>query len=884
MTDCVALAQAGLIDRVAALMLLVLLVVMVWVARFHRFHGKTFFLVSLVAAILWLTSITLENRALEEGCKLVWAKFAWLWIGLLPTALFFFIDDYARARDRWHDRRRTLLLFGGPLTIFAMAATNSWYGLFYGPETRLMTEGPQSGQVYFDHGPLFYLATAWLYFFITAGVLVLLRGLRGAHRAHRPFFIAWLLVFALPVTANLSYVIGGYTVFGLDPTAYAYALMMMALSGFIISDRMLDLRAVALEVLWRNTPAPLMIVMPDGRVASANPSALKLAGKSRAGGNIADWGPLGPHADQMMALDPAAGPVALDLGERRVEMKVLQIETPLDRDKEMGRVLWLNDVTLRHELEERLADERDYLQLLMQTTMTGIVALDATGRVTFANAEVGKLTGHDADTIPGMQHAELFPPLPQPDAGAPPCFASLINAADSQREVRVSFVRADGAARILSVNVARVDRPGVAARIVCALADITEQLETERSLEAARDRAEAANRTKSQFLANMSHEIRTPLNGVLGMAEMLEQALEDPRARTMARTIRDSGATLLNVLNDVLDMSRIEAGKMQIEDQPFAVCAIGERIAALHAPAAEDKGVSFHLHGPGAGAPARRGDLHRILQVVHNLVSNAIKFTESGSVTVEIEGTAGAPLVIRVRDTGIGMSAEQAARIFSGFEQADGSVARRFGGTGLGLAITRGLVDQMQGEIALDTELGRGTCVTLRLPLAECTLPADGVLPTLPPSESEPAPESAPPLSGLSFIAADDSAVNRTLLGMMLKRAGASVHMCEGGHDLLAAWRPGAFDAVLLDISMPDLDGIATLAELQRRAADQGADPPVALAITANVMTHHITEYHAAGFAGHVGKPFQSAPLVAEILRVTRHVNLPAAPVAQRQA
>ena len=294
--------------------------------------------------------------------------------------------------------------------------------------------------------------------------------------------------------------------------------------------------------------------------------------------------------------------------------------------------------------------------------------------------------------------------------------------------------------------------------------------------------------------------------------------------------------------------------------------------------------MSFHLHGPGAGAPARRGDLHRILQVVHNLVSNAIKFTESGSVTVEIEGTAGAPLVIRVRDTGIGMSAEQAARIFSGFEQADGSVARRFGGTGLGLAITRGLVDQMQGEIALDTELGRGTCVTLRLPLAECTLPADGELPPLPPLDSEPGREGAPPLSGLSFIAADDSAVNRTLLGMMLKRAGASVHMCEGGHDLLAAWRPGAFDAVLLDISMPDLDGIATLAELQRRAAGQGADPPVALAITANVMTHHITEYHAAGFAGHVGKPFQSAPLVAEILRVTRHVNLPAAPVAQRQA
>ncbi|MCC5961724.1 MAG: hypothetical protein JJU09_01240 [Rhodobacteraceae bacterium] len=318
MTECFALSQAVLIDRVAALMLLVLLVVMVWVARFHRFHGKAFFLASLVGAIIWLTSITLENRAIDEGCKLVWAKFAWLGIGLLPMALFFFIDDYARARDRWHDRRRTLLLFGGPLTIFAMAATNGWHELFYGPDTRMMSEGPQRGQVYFDHGPLFYLAAAWLYFFITAGVLVLIRGLRGAHRAHRPFFVAWLLVFALPVTANLSYVIGGFTAFGLDPTAYAYALVMMALSGFIITDRMLDMRAVALEVFWRNTPSPLMILMPDGRVASANPSALAVAGRSRAGGNIADWGPLGPHSEQMMARDPASGPVALDLGERRL--------------------------------------------------------------------------------------------------------------------------------------------------------------------------------------------------------------------------------------------------------------------------------------------------------------------------------------------------------------------------------------------------------------------------------------------------------------------------------------------------------------------------------------------------------------------------------------
>jgi PAS domain S-box-containing protein len=522
-----------------------------------------------------------------------------------------------------------------------------------------------------------------------------------------------------------------------------------------------------------------------------------------------------------------------------------------------------NDVTERDALEVKLAAERDYLQLLMQTTMTGIVALDAEGRVIFANAEAGKLTRTPPERMIGIHHADLFPPQAAPAPGVA-CFESVIRTEGRQRGLQVGIRRADGAERMLSINVARIDRPGVEARVVCALADITEELETARTLDAARARAEAANRTKSQFLANMSHEIRTPLNGVLGMAEVLEEAANDAQTRAMARTIRDSGETLLSILNDVLDMSKIEAGKMQIETVPFDPAQIATRIRALHVNAAHEKGLTFDVTGPAPGAPARLGDPHRILQVVHNLVGNAIKFTETGGVRVAIRAAADGPVTIEVHDTGIGMTPEQSARIFAEFEQGDGSVARRFGGTGLGMAITKALVEQMQGEITLDTRPGRGTCVRVVLPLAG----AEDAGRATPDLAADPRRgEDGPPLSGLSLLAADDNATNRMVLTLMLERAGARVHAVEGGQAALASWRPGDFDLVLLDISMPDMDGVATLAALRDKAARLGAPPPMALAITANVMTHQIAEYRAAGFAGHAGKPFQSAALSAEVAR-----------------
>lgn len=235
----------------------------------------------------------------------------------------------------------------------------------------------------------------------------------------------------------------------------------------------------------------------------------------------------------------------------------------------------------------------------------------------------------------------------------------------------------------------------------------------------AREAAEAASRAKSEFLANMSHEIRTPLNGVLGMADLLaETDLSDPQ-KSMLSVIRTSGWSLLTLLNDILDLARVESGKMVLEERSFDLRSSIDRLEALHGATAQAKGISFEILHSSSGAYLRLGDETRIIQVLHNLVGNAIKFTETGSVRLKVRANQPDRLAFEVIDTGIGMTEAQVARIFDTFEQADASTARRFGGSGLGMTIVRRLVDLMQGDIAINSEPGRGTriAVTFRVPV-----------------------------------------------------------------------------------------------------------------------------------------------------------------------
>jgi signal transduction histidine kinase len=364
----------------------------------------------------------------------------------------------------------------------------------------------------------------------------------------------------------------------------------------------------------------------------------------------------------------------------------------------------------------------------------------------------------------------------------------------------------------------------------------------------AREKAEAANRAKAQFLANMSHEVRTPLNGILGMADLLAADLGDPEKRALADSIRDCGETLLAVLNDLLDMSKIDAGRLELETAPFVPAEVLHRIEALYGLRAQEKRLGFHVQVTEAAQRPRRGDVHRVSQILHNLLSNAVKFTESGDVSVTMR--ADGPLVMTVQDTGIGMTPDEVARIFEDFEQADRSTTRRFGGAGLGLSILRKLVGLMGGEVAMDSVKGQGTTVTvtLPLPLVDDTTPVE-------PAQPEDNPLAR--LNGKRALIADDNPINLQILHAYLTRFGLSVTMAENGRQAVDLFRPGAFDLICLDISMPELDGVAALAEIDRIARQAAVARPPAVAITANAMQHHVQEYLAAGFEAHLAKPIR---------------------------
>ncbi len=375
--------------------------------------------------------------------------------------------------------------------------------------------------------------------------------------------------------------------------------------------------------------------------------------------------------------------------------------------------------------------------------------------------------------------------------------------------------------------------------------------------------AEKESRSKSTFLATMSHEIRTPMNGVLGMAEALESSgLSGDQAKKL-RIIRESGDHLLSILNDILDFSKIEANRFEFERAPFRLSDIARKVESLHSLKAREKGLEFSVAAPDAD-PHRLGDAHRIVQILHNLVGNAVKFTNRGGVHVRIEaGADGADLcVIEIADTGIGMTPEQTAKIFDPFAQADTTTARRFGGTGLGLSIAEGLARSMGGSIRAVSELGHGSRFVLALPLP--LAPADAVMSDEPPRNA--APVARP--RAARILAAEDNAVNRAVLPALLAPMGHRVDFAEDGPGAIDAFRREIYGVVLMDISMPEMDGVEAMNRMRAIEAGRGdgARAPI-IAVSAHAMRQQIDDYLAAGFDGYVTKPVTADKLSTEINR-----------------
>ena len=379
--------------------------------------------------------------------------------------------------------------------------------------------------------------------------------------------------------------------------------------------------------------------------------------------------------------------------------------------------------------------------------------------------------------------------------------------------------------------------------------DITEQRAAVERLRASEQSARQAAEAMSSFLATMSHEIRTPLNGILGMVQILALGELSETQRGQVSVIETSGEALLVLLNDLLDLSRAAAGKIELEDGVVDIDALAKAIGVF-ARLAQEKNVDFSVVTAAGTRRRWTGDPTRVQQVLNNLVGNAVKFTERGSVDVGISECDGR-LRLEVRDTGVGIPADKLDTVFERFVQADGSTTRRFGGSGLGLAICRELVALMGGDIIVESTLGAGAIFTVNLPLA----PVD------PSGELDEAVGDAPAV-GLRVLVAEDNALNQTVLKAMLATFGVEPTIVDNGQEAFNAWRGDSWDLILMDIQMPVMDGISATRAIREVERSEGRTRTPVIAVTANAMAHHRAEYHAAGMDGFVAKPLKLEALI----------------------
>ncbi|MBY0344263.1 MAG: response regulator [Sphingomonadales bacterium] len=518
------------------------------------------------------------------------------------------------------------------------------------------------------------------------------------------------------------------------------------------------------------------------------------------------------------------------------------------------------------------------VDLLADNISDAIMRFDLGGVCTYASPSVREVMGVAPETYLGKHlTARLHPDAHDRTVQA---LGRLIEG--SSEHERVTYRRfadaPDGSPVFLEADCALVRNPetGAPEGVVVAARDVTERVELELLLTRARRNAENAARAKSEFLANMSHEIRTPMNGVLGFAELMLQGDLEADQRRFAELIVQSGRSMMMLLNDVLDLSKIESGQFAIDRAPVNLSASLAECAALHRPAALRKGLTLEItaededRSPQRQPPWVLTDGLRLRQILLNLIGNAVKFTEAGHISVSYR-VSRHELRVSVADSGIGISPLQLETIFLPFTQGQADTARRFGGTGLGLSISRQLAALLGGRIEVESQPGEGSRFTLVLP-ATLVPPAPEPLP-LPLAASMRAGDLAPAASAIApsrILLVEDHDINRLLVTEMLERCGQEVEVAHDGNEAIAmvidsVMRARPYDLVLMDVQMPDCDGLAATRAIRAEGIGPGLLPIIAL--TANAYPEDVTAARAAGMQGHLAKPVDFARLARMLQR-----------------
>jgi PAS domain S-box-containing protein len=512
----------------------------------------------------------------------------------------------------------------------------------------------------------------------------------------------------------------------------------------------------------------------------------------------------------------------------------------------------------QRKLDQRLRDQQFYTRSLIESNIDALITTDPSGIITDVNKQTEALTGCTRDELIGAPFKDFFTDPQRAEAGIKRVLSEK-SVSDYELTVRAR----DGKQTVVSYNATTFyDRNRTLQGMFAAARDVTERKRVEAELQQAKTAAESASRTKSDFLASMSHEIRTLMNAIMGIADLLAKTALTPEQDKFVQIFRRSGDNLLNLINDILDLSKVEASQLDLERTGFSLNDHLEKVMEMVAPRAQEKGLVLVCDIAPEVLTDLVGDPTRLRQVLLNLLGNAIKFTPAGQVSLKVEpdGDSSVPTALRftVSDTGIGIPGDKLSRVFERFTQADSSTTRRFGGSGLGLTISKRLVELMGGRIWVESEVDKGSTFAFAVPFevwAAANRPVAAPI-GLGPQE---------PLPALRILMAEDSPDNRTITLAYLEDTPYQVDVAENGRIACRMFEDGQYDLVLMDRQMPVMDGLTATRTIRAWEQTHGRDPIPIIALTASALKGDREACLAAGCTAYLTKPIKEAVLLQAI-------------------